>query len=81
MYSYRAYNLDIQSELFLPELSPSQSPADVVVRFGNLSNIERKSNGGDYFVGSVEGLGTFLIRGGCEIVLDIEPEVEESVLR
>ncbi|MGB3238964.1 MAG: hypothetical protein WBB29_11750, partial [Geitlerinemataceae cyanobacterium] len=42
---------------------------------------ERKSNGGDYFVGSVEGLGTFLIRGGCEIVLDIEPEVEESVLR
>lgn len=81
MYSYRAYNLSLQSELFLPELSPGQSPADVIVRFGNLSEIERKSNGGDYFIGSVEGLGTFLIRGGCEIVLDIEPGIEESVLR
>lgn len=81
MYSYRAYNLGIQSELSLPELSPSESLADVTIRFGNLSNIEQGSNGGDYFLGSVEGLGTFLIRGGCEIVLDIEPEVEESVLR
>lgn len=81
MYSYRAYNLGIQSELSLPELSPSESLADVTIRFGNLSNIEQKSNGGDYFLGSVEGLGTFLIRGGCEIVLDIEPDIEESVLR
>lgn len=81
MYSYKAYNLGIESELFLPELSPSDSPADVTIRFGNLSHSAQKSNGGDYFLGSVEGLGTFLIRGGCEIVLDIEPNIEESVLR
>lgn len=81
MYSYKAYNLGIQSELCLPELSPCENAADVVVRFGNLSHIEQKSNGGDCFIGSVPGLGTFLIRGGCEIVLDIEPNIEESVLR
>ncbi|MGB5899721.1 MAG: hypothetical protein WBG66_16115 [Geitlerinemataceae cyanobacterium] len=81
MYAYHAYNLSIHSEFPLPELLPDDQPADVVVRFGKLDNPDRRSNGGDYFLGSVEGLGRLLVREGCEIVLDPEAGVEESVLR
>lgn len=81
MYAYRAYNLSIHCEFPLPELLPWEGSADVVVRFGKLDNLDRRSNGGDYFLGSIEGLGQLLVREGCEIVLDPEPGVEESVLR
>lgn len=81
MYTYRAYNLSIHCEFPLPELLPWEGSADVVVRFGKLDNLDRRSNGGDYFLGSIEGLGRLLVREGCEIVLDPEPGVEESVLR
>lgn len=81
MYAYRAYNLSIHCEFPLPELFPAEEPADVVVRYGKLDNLDRRSNGGDYFLGSVAGLGMLLVREGCEIVLDPEPNVDEAVLR
>lgn len=81
MYAYHAYNLSIHSEFPLPELPPCDRPADVVVRFGKLDNLDRRSNGGDYFLGSVAGLGMLLVREGCEIVIDPEPNVDEAVLR
>lgn len=83
MYTYTAYNLVIQSEILLPELIPIESNrVDVTVRLGNLSGPEqRRSNGGDYFVGHAEGVGTFLAREGCEIVADPVPGVDEAVLR
>ena len=82
MYVYTAYNLGIHSELVLPELIPAQRKADVVLRLDNLNNIqEKKSNRGDYFRGSVKGLASFLVRGGCEIVISPEAGIDEEVLR
>lgn len=82
MYVYKAYNLGIHSELPLPELIPTQRPPDVVLRLGKLPASEQTgSNGGDRFRGKVEGLGMFLVQSGCEIVVDPDPEVDESVLR
>lgn len=81
MYAYHAYNLSIHCEFPLPELPPCDRPADVVVRFGKLNDLDRRSNGGDYFLGSVEGVGLLLVREGCEIVVDPEPGLDEGVLR
>lgn len=82
MYIYTAYNLGIHSELPLPELIATSSTPDVVVRFGKLDSPEQqKSDGGNYFRGEVAGLGMFLVQGGCEIVIDPVPDVEESILR
>ncbi|MCA1992897.1 MAG: hypothetical protein LDL41_12810, partial [Coleofasciculus sp. S288] len=82
MYLYKAYNLSIHSELPLPELIPTESLPDVVLRLGKLMNPEQRiSNGGNYFRGKVEGLGMFLVQGGREIVIDPEPGIDEAVLR
>ncbi len=82
MYVYTAYNLGIHSELPLPELIPSKRTADVVIRFGNLSDPQQKrSNGDDYLLGEIEGFGMLLVQDGQKIILDPNPGVDESVLR
>jgi hypothetical protein len=82
MYIYTAYGLGIHSELLLPELVPSESAADLVIRFGKLAHLQQnRSNGGDYFLGRIEGIGRLLVQQGREIVLDPDPGIHESVLR
>ena len=82
MYIYTAYNLSIHSELPLPELIPSEKPADVVIRFGKLTTPEQKrSNGGDYLLGKIEDFGMLLVQGGQEIILDPDQGIDEAVLR
>src|SRR5215212_7191671 len=77
-----AYGLRIQSELPLPELSPSPSAAaDVVVR---LAPIAWRPPAGDHSEGYVCGdmhaayiyvdeIGTFAVRAGREITIDRAP--------
>ena len=83
MYFYTAYNLGIQSELFLPELIPTKREIDVVLRLNNYNNFlqGKKNNGGNYFRGSVEGLASFLVRDGREIIISPEPGIDEGILR
>ena len=82
MYFYTAYNLGIQSELFLPELIPTEREVDVVLRVDNSNNFpEKRHNGGDYFRASVKGLASFLVRDGREIIISPEPKIDEVVLR
>jgi hypothetical protein len=82
MYIYTAYNLGIHSELPLPELIPSDQPADVNIRFGKLTKLPHKqSNGGDYILAKVAGLGMVLVQGGREIILDPDPDIDEAMIR
>jgi hypothetical protein len=82
MHVYTAYNLGIHSELPLPELIAAESAPDVVVRLGKLdSTAQIGTNGGSHFLGEVAEVGMFLVQGGCEIVVDPAPKVEESILR
>jgi hypothetical protein len=82
MYVYEAYNLGIQSEFPCPELLPSDRSPDVTIRFAPLSDARQpRSNGGDFFIGSVEEFGTFSVSHGCEICIDPEPGIELAVLR
>lgn len=82
MYTYTAYSLGIHSELPLPELVVAKSQPDVVVRLGQLDNLEKVvHDGGSCFLGEVANIGRFLIRGGSEIVFAPVPSVDEAVIR
>jgi hypothetical protein len=84
MPSYIAYNLCIDAAIALPELMPiahpdQQSP-DVVIQLGDLSDINA-STLADCFVGTVEEVGRFVIRAGCEIIIDPIATVDPGQLR
>ena len=91
MYRYAAYGLGIHSELLLPELMASEAEADVdvVVRLGTLAPSVLVADPSPYCLYETdEGayifwkeVGTLLIRGGSEIVVERAPNVEESRLR
>ncbi|OKH32526.1 serine kinase [Calothrix sp. HK-06] len=82
MYVYTGFNLGIHSELPLPELTTSNTQADITIRLGNLNDLQGEhSNSNDYFLGSIEGVGMVLVKEGREIILDPNPEIDESILR
>ncbi|MBE9005965.1 serine kinase [Fortiea sp. LEGE XX443] len=82
MYVYTAYNLGIHSELPLPELIPSDKPADVVIRLGKLNEPQQKrSDGGNYLLAKIAQFGMVLLKDGNEIVLDPNPGVDEAMIR
>ncbi|MBW4652685.1 MAG: hypothetical protein KME20_06630 [Kaiparowitsia implicata GSE-PSE-MK54-09C] len=82
MYTYTAYNLIIQSEIELPELIPSDGLGDITIRMGNLMRPNhRRSDGGNHFLGKVDGAGVFRVLDGCDITIQPEPGVDEAVLR
>jgi energy-coupling factor transporter ATP-binding protein EcfA2 len=90
MYSYKAYGLEIHSELPLPELiGAQQADADVTVKFQALPNSPfgqddayhsyQLTDDGLYLFW--QNVGTFLIREGSEILIDSAPEADHSRLR
>lgn len=89
MYRYAAFGLGIHSELLLPELMASEAEADVVVRLGTLAPSVLGAKPSPYCLRLTdegvylfwEEVGTLLIRGGSEIVMDTVPGFEESRLR
>jgi hypothetical protein len=89
MFSYIAYGLGIHSFLPLPELISEEQKADIVFRLGKIngSNLHKvdethkfkaDSNEAYYFI---EGVGSFLARGGQEIIVDPRPDADERTLR
>jgi hypothetical protein len=87
LFSHFAYGLNIYSALLLPELAPGKGAADVHIRLGNVARSPSEAAAGCFraptgeMIFFWEGVGTFLVRGGCEIVVDPAPEVDERVLR
>jgi hypothetical protein len=89
MFSYTAYGLGIDSFLPLPELISAEQKADVVFRLGKVNGskldtvdeahrFKADSNEAYYFM---EGVGSFLARGGQEIIIDPEANTDERALR
>jgi len=89
MFSYVAYGLGIHSALPLPELVPMEGAADLVVRLGHVEPVPAAAAAmgrscratADEACLFYEQVGTFLVRGGREIIVDAAPDVEEQVLR
>jgi hypothetical protein len=85
---YFAYGLRIRSELALPELADSEGAADVTIRFGSVdcSETDAPESGllwatEDEVCLSFAEIGSFLIRGGREIVVDPAPGEDERWVR
>jgi hypothetical protein len=89
MFSYTVYDLCIRSVLPLPELVPKEGTADVTVSLGDTGffsplGLPRELH---YYWSSEavylcrEDIGTVLVRGGCEIVVNPVPEANEQALR
>ena len=89
MFSYVAYGLEIESELLLPEMAAGSGKADVMIRRGTLEHPQPRTDSPVYcFWSTSQGMhlfwsevGTLLIRGGSEIVVDAVTGVEERRLR
>jgi hypothetical protein len=90
---HRCYGLTVDSEIPLPDLGPavrrSAAPADVVVGLGRLGPPPADAavlplglwRTEDLIGFGVPGTGSYLVRAGREIVVDVEPRAEASAVR
>jgi hypothetical protein len=90
MYFYKAYGLTLKSVLALPELKAGdKTEADVSIRLQQLSNspLSIETNAHCYQLTAEgmyvywEGVGTFLVKNGKEIIIEPVAEVDEDRLR
>lgn len=89
MKNYKAFGLQIASELTLPGLLPNEGIADVTIRFGKVPDQlqgEIKSRGvlyqlnSEHFLLNVPNVAKYLIRGGNEIIIERRNGVKEEEL-
>lgn len=79
-YRYRAFGLNIESELRLDGLLPSDGPTEVQVRYGKVDvpfpgpagENAYWAEGKRKFAFRVKNIGSFLIRDGVEVVVDLD---------
>jgi hypothetical protein len=89
VFSYLAYGLGIRSEFALPELTEAEVGPDVVLRCKTLNwNTSNEPDPDDWVWLSRSrarlfwpGAGQVEVRDGKEIVVDVAPGAEDSVLR
>jgi hypothetical protein len=80
-FSYRGFGLSIDSEIELPGLPTlaKQEPADVVIRRGAVPRSFRPATLREEV--AIHGAGaSFLIRDGCEVIVDPRPDIDPFVL-
>ncbi len=87
--TYKAYGLGILSDIPLPELPAGRKKWDVAIRLGRVRFPFSKTSGpGGWEIASPEkayffweNVGTFLVKGGREIIIDPAQGIEADVLR
>ena len=88
-FSYTAYGLGIRSVLPLPELIAGEVAADVVIREQEIDCPALEAIDEQHAFGTIQeeayyrfsGVGTFLVRGGHEIIVDPVAGVDTRALR
>lgn len=87
---YSVYGLTVQSDLQLPELiSTLRTDADVWIRFGSITDSPLQTHDCLHCYQNTEvgmyvywqGVGTFLIQEGQDILIDLETDLDEDRLR
>jgi hypothetical protein len=91
-FSYLAYDMGIRAAMPLPELASGErtEEGDVRIGFGRVGEPPPEILGKDWGRFSPaphedclfwKGVGSFLVRGGHEVVVDPSPELDEKTLR
>ena len=85
---YSAFGLEIESELPLPELKPAAVKPNLAIRLGSVARPGNSPLSERCVTASQdevhlfwEGSGSFLMRGGTEMVVDPAPDAEQAQLR
>jgi hypothetical protein len=89
---YTAYGLAIDSELPFEELAPSaHAEASLVIRRGVVEQASPPTEGVGSWIEvrptaaealcTYAGVGRFLVRRGCEILVDVEPSTDAALVR
>ena len=89
MFSYFAYGLGIHSTLPLPAFLPAEMGGDVLVRLEreacpSLESSDRQlplKRPPEEITLSLERVGIFRVRNGCEIIVTPAPDVEECLIQ
>ena len=91
MFKYTTYGLRLNSELLLPELKEVklEETADITIRRESLNSPQLEATLTHCYCKVTkeeaylawEEVGTFLVRGGQEIIVDLIPNVDESIVR
>ncbi len=88
MTNYRTYGFCVASSFVLPELVRVQCASEVQIRRGTAGHVPNAAvNEDGHEVSkddvrlSFEGVGAFRIRGGKEIVVEVEPGVDQAIVR
>lgn len=90
MYFYKAFGINIQSEICMPQFEASDDEtADVLIRFGGVKSLlpPNFEDGRATRISETdicffwEQVGWYLVRNGKEIIVDPYPEAEEKILR
>ena len=88
-HKYKAYGLNIDSEFALPELVGGEGEADVIIRKGRIKSLPPEASGcysyykatDDGIYLAWDGVGAFLVRNGCEMIVDPCPGAEDRIIR
>jgi hypothetical protein len=88
MFCFSVHGLTLHSEIFFPELVPSQGQADAWIRFGTIAPPQGtpvsthclQANTEDVHL-FWEGVGMMWVRQGQEIIIDAVPDIEPDKLR
>ena len=90
MHLYKAFGVSISSEVLIPQfIGGENQQADVSIKFGEVESVlppngqnERAVQiGEDEVCFFFEQIGYFLVRKGCEIIVDPYPGAEEQLIR
>jgi hypothetical protein len=91
LYRYHAYGMEIESQLLIPELLPGnlEQPPKITICVGTVpDNIENATFKGvrfqtspDRFLLKVDKIARYLIKNGCEIIIEPEENANESDIR
>ncbi|MBC8094935.1 MAG: hypothetical protein H7Y43_03895 [Akkermansiaceae bacterium] len=88
VHRYRAFSLEIESQLPLPELKGSSAAPEIAIRFGSILKPEDSPESDRCVSANADEVhlfwkraGSFLIRGGTEMVIQPVADAEEALLR
>ena len=89
MYYYCAYGLNIGSELRLPELATADAGGDVTIRLDpNARGLSQVSMVSGWLkltrqeaLLSLKKVGSFRIHSGRDVIITVEPTIDESLIR
>jgi hypothetical protein len=89
-FPYLAYGLGIRAAMPLPELMAGERANEISIRYGRVDGLSSKTleKGWGYSSPTPQedclfwqGVGSFLVRGGTDVVVDPSPLVDQKLLR